>query len=1147
VSLALFDEYDILALSETWLTVDSRFALRNFITFRKDSASHFGGGLALAVRSSLTYSYIDNSISFKGRLDSQAISIHFDNYDLTIISIYRYPRGSLSLEEYSALFAFCLSFANVILLGDFNAHHSEWGNERSDNEGELLLSSAVETSFTCINSGSPTFLTRPGQRTSAIDLTFISSSIIGLCDWAVLEDTFLSDHYPTTTLFNRTPTRRSFFSHKIRHSKLQDELFVKNLFSSLDTLRESLSDPLLNPVQKYSCFTEHLLRQWFSNSEEPHSTGRRSSQRGKRFSPPVPWWNDICQQAVSARRALLSTLKRHPSFFNYLAFKKQEAITRRILRTEKSKGWKEFCASLNPNIPISHLWRFIKRFRFRHFEDPITPLSSNLHSSHSVQESINSLCPPSVFHRAFSSIDEFPTNYSRKMFDYPFSFQELISATRNLKTRSSPGFDRIDNRMLSLLPEEYLIILLDVLNSIFDSGSFPSTWQHSLVFLIPKSSPGKLRPISLTSCLLKVLERLILYRLGWWVESSLILPPFQFGFRKRTSCLDNLGILTTKIHHGFISKQSTSCLFLDIQSAFDNVIPSILISQLIDLDLPPKFCWFVYRLTCLRELQFVVNGGLTESFFSHKGVPQGSILSPLLFNLYLSKCGSALTDGCRMVQFADDILYRRSIDIESSLLSLERLAGVLSAFLFERGLTISPSKSALMIFTKKRINPVNYSILLENVSIYPVPSARFLGILLDPKLTGNLHANYVTNKCDKLANIIKFLRGVWWGSHPRTLLSIYKAMIRGTSDYASFLFPFHNKGLTERFERVSRRALRYCVGLRRTTPCNIVYAETCVSPAHFRSDLLAQKFLFKSLATRPNILIDNFQKLHFSHFGSGFSTDLLGKFPLYRAYRCVKDYRAKVAAFTRIPLFLFSYETSTFVPKVDSPPPPQVVKQITSAAFPQLVFLSHFSYLIGDGSTFFTDASKTDLFPHLGAAYFSPDMLIQRKYKLDGCFSVFSAECIAIICAIDCILEKGIKRSSIFTDSRIVVETVSSNSLDRDLSYLIFVLKNKLRSAFLQNLDITLVWVPSHVGILGNEMADFLAGEAAQNGETIDYLPPHTDFYSIAREKYHATVERYLRAQSELRGAQYFGLYPAFAKRPWFDRLNLTRMEITTV
>lgn len=219
--------------------------------------------------------------------------------------------------------------------------------------------------------------------------------------------------------------------------------------------------------------------------------------------------------------------------------------------------------------------------------------------------------------------------------------------------------------MLSLLPEEYLSILLDIFNSIFNSGSFLSTWCHSLVFLIPKLSSDKFRPISLISCLLKLLERIILCRLGWWVESSLIFPPFQFGFRRRVSCLDNLGILTTEIHQSFISKQVTSCLFLDIQGAFDNVVPSILTSHLIDVGLPPKLCWFVYQLTCRRELRFIVNGDLTERLFSYKGVPQGSILSPLFFNLYLSKYRFALSgmsDGSvrgrhRLVQ----VLFRRRV------------------------------------------------------------------------------------------------------------------------------------------------------------------------------------------------------------------------------------------------------------------------------------------------------------------------------------------------------------------------------------------------------------------------------------------------------------------------------------------------------
>lgn len=132
--------------------------------------------------------------------------------------------------------------------------------------------------------------------------------------------------------------------------------------------------------------------------------------------------------------------------------------------------------------------------------------------------------------------------------------QELVSALSALKTRSSPGLDRID-RMLQLLLISYQYILLNILNGLIDSGFFPDSWHHSLVFFIPKSVAGKFRPISLTSCLLKIFERLVLFRLIWWVESAAILPAFQFGFCRRRSCLDNLGVLTAEIQRGFIDRQ----------------------------------------------------------------------------------------------------------------------------------------------------------------------------------------------------------------------------------------------------------------------------------------------------------------------------------------------------------------------------------------------------------------------------------------------------------------------------------------------------------------------------------------------------------------------------------------------------------------
>lgn len=212
-----------------------------------------------------------------------------------------------------------------------------------------------------------------GERSSAIDLTFISPSIIGLCEWVVLGDIYLSDHFPISILFNRTPARKNFFSHKIKHTKPLDEQFLGNLHSSLDSLRVALGDPVLSPIQKYAYYTEHLLRQWPIAPKKPYITERQPS-RGVRkgFSSPTPWWSDTCQRAVDSRRSLLSAFRKHPTYSNYLAFKKQEAIARRTLRAEKRRGWKEFFNRLNPNTPITYIWKFVKQFRNRQFELPAT-------------------------------------------------------------------------------------------------------------------------------------------------------------------------------------------------------------------------------------------------------------------------------------------------------------------------------------------------------------------------------------------------------------------------------------------------------------------------------------------------------------------------------------------------------------------------------------------------------------------------------------------------------------------------------------------------------------------------------------------------------------------------------------------------------
>lgn len=156
-----------------------------------------------------------------------AVSIHFEHFDLTLISVYRHPHESQSPSEYDSLFAFCNSFSHVILLGDFNAHHQEWGSGQTNKEGSNLLASALNSSFTCINGSSSTFLTRPHHSKSVIDLAFVSPSVIDFCEWFALDNTYFSDHFPIMIRFNFLLKRRKLLSHKIKLSKSEKINFFR--------------------------------------------------------------------------------------------------------------------------------------------------------------------------------------------------------------------------------------------------------------------------------------------------------------------------------------------------------------------------------------------------------------------------------------------------------------------------------------------------------------------------------------------------------------------------------------------------------------------------------------------------------------------------------------------------------------------------------------------------------------------------------------------------------------------------------------------------------------------------------------------------------------------------------------------------------
>ena len=186
--------------------------------------------------------------------------------------------------------------------------------------------------------------------------------------------------------------------------------------------------------------------------------------------------------------------------------------------------------------------------------------------------------------------EKHPCNFSSdntEDFNRLFNLNELKTALLNCND-SAPGHDGIHYQLLKHLPESCLKIVLKVYNRIWTSGYFPTSWKKAVIIPIPKpgkdlTNPSSYRPIALTSCLCKVLEKMINHRLMWKLETENLLAKEQCGFRKNHSTIDHLIRLESTVRNAFINKQHVVAIFFDLEKAYDTTWKSGILSDLHEL------------------------------------------------------------------------------------------------------------------------------------------------------------------------------------------------------------------------------------------------------------------------------------------------------------------------------------------------------------------------------------------------------------------------------------------------------------------------------------------------------------------------------------------------------------------------------------
>ena len=411
----------------------------------------------------------------------------------------------------------------------------------------------------------------------------------------------------------------------------------------------------------------------------------------------------------------------------------------------------------------------------------------------------------------------------------PISISEVYDALRRCGN-SSPGPDGIHYEMLRRLPLLSLEGILVLFNQSWSFGVVPHSRRRAIVIPItkkgkPPSQPSSYRPISLTSTLCKLLERVIATRLRWFLESKNMLNQYQAGFRKGRGSVDHIVRLTQDTAASSTKKQMTLGVFLDLEKAFDMVWREGLIKQHFKTGVKGKPLEWIHNFLQDRSIQVRVGSALSEPLVLENGTPQDSVLGPLLFIIMMN----AIPNPCKGVElsmYADDIaLWTTGTSSRAMTTRMQKQLNKTAKFLSANGFKISASKSQAVLFTNSRVkrSEANIRLRIGKEQIPLSPTATFLGIVLDAILSWSAHAEAVKTRCMKRLNAMRAISGSSWDASKSNPLKVYRATIRSVLDYGCEVIDLGCKQITD--DKLQYQALKICCGGMKGTSASSLQVE----------------------------------------------------------------------------------------------------------------------------------------------------------------------------------------------------------------------------------------------------------------------------------------------------------------------------------
>lgn len=815
---------DILVLSESYqLDSFSEFSMQGYTTYYNHGGINRNDGVIILIKNNLN---ADVSIHHLDATKVSVIKITFEINKVTygITGIYRSPQTSVDqfINDLNSYYSQNISENIEILVGDMNINLLDSLDQHVINYYSMLGMYGFKPYIDCI--------TRELSGT-CLDHIFIRNNLrlnnFKINTYVINYD--ITDHYPIMLNISQDHHNKNNLLVKktivnIDQMKL-DQLFKQETWTGIT----EILDPEVS-YQKFIDKFQHL----FSLCKITKTVTI------KQYNKIKPWITNGVITSIKKRDKLKKQLLKTCSKEKEIEYKTYRNNLKKIINNAKNTYYRRKIEENKHNL--KNTYKIIAEATNENSKGKnncfnISDNDKNFSNDKDMADFCNqyfSKVGLEMYNSIPDSNDTFQCqSVNQSIFLTPIHNSELIKHINSLKNNSAPGIDGITAKIIKQLHPYLLLPLKHIFNLIFRTGIVPKDFKISVITPILKSGNPKeicnYRPISVISNFAKLFEKCLKERLTNFLRNNYLLSENQFGFTEGRNSSDAMYYLTEEIRNNLDCDKKCLAVFLDLAKAFDTVPHQKLLDVLLNNGVRGTVLKVFENYLTGRKQQTKIGSTLSDPSIVRIGVPQGTVLGPILFNLYIKSISELNIQG-KVISYADDTV---AIFCGSTWQETEENAvkGIetIKKWLDIHKLSLNAKKTNYIAFSKMNVNrpPFQY-IKIDNINekIYEAKSTKYLGIIVDQFLKWDLHIEYLVKKMKFLLHKFYTLRQILDRS---MLMTLYQNLIESILGYGILVWgSMYNKTL-KTLQIMQNRLLKIIYKQNLRYPTNLLYDKKIVN------------------------------------------------------------------------------------------------------------------------------------------------------------------------------------------------------------------------------------------------------------------------------------------------------------------------------